>query len=102
MSTSEHLTQTPSLSDYIDPRSTEALKEKFKDNERPTGADFANLIDASFNKIDGPIRQTTVGVVTEQNASFTGNVAVDGQFNAQGAYVSHALETGEMSLSVQI
>ncbi|TDO96701.1 hypothetical protein [Marinomonas balearica] len=78
------------------------LKVSFADNQSPTGNDFANLIDASFNKMDGPIRYPVdEGIEVATKTNFTdlvsaANVSVDGNISVGDSYLTaEALKVGD-------
>ncbi|SHO56459.1 hypothetical protein [Vibrio quintilis] len=124
MSTSEQLIQSPAGSESLDSKKDSnkqntnsllgaaELKPEFADNECPDGDDFANLIDASFNKKDGPIRETdqeTIEVDKKTDflagVSVTGGLETDtfvsGDLTAEGnVTVSGKLDVSESPLTI--
>ena len=101
-STDSNEAQTETTSVATENQTTAYLKTRFADNESPTGNDFANLIDASFNKMDGPIRYPVdEGIEVATKTNFTdlvsaADLSVDGNISVGESYLNaEALKVGD-------
>jgi hypothetical protein len=91
-------------------RSSEYLKGKFEDGDRPTGTDFSDLVESTLNSSITSLSATNVerlrvfssGVSAVGDLYVTENLQVDGNINAKGTLTLGDADTDNVAFNADV